>query len=842
MKSVYQVAIPNPNNQLYSYYCTLTTSLKSLIGCRVLVPFGKRIVTGIVVEEASTSPSQEQLKNIIEILDEVPVFLPAILQLTKWISEYYFCSWGETLKAALPQGMSPESSVVVQVASIVSPEVLRHLSKSAPKRFELLEYIIASQSKIITIKQLQKRFGANIQYQLEALEQQQLIQCQQILGESITSKNQKAVRLSPLVLDPNCDIQSISKSLDSSSSKQSLVFSHLLLLHNNTSTGIVLLSNLLKELNVTASVVESLQKKHFVEVFDIEINRAAEQNNEEQSLHKIDEDFLLLTPEQEIAANEIQVALEKQKPKNFLLHGITGSGKTLVYFKAIRAALHLGKTVLIMVPEISLTPQLLDRFTSAFPGMITLMHSKMSDGERYDSFRQIRNKKKPIVLGVRSSIFAPLENLGLIIVDEEHEPTYKQESPAPRYNARDAAIVRGKLENAVVVLGSATPSMESYANVVYEKYSQLTLKTRADGAMLPSVQIVNMAEQHKLKKVNGLFSETLLSAIIEKLDKKEGIILFQNRRGYSPIIQCRSCGHIHHCIDCSIPLTYHKYTNLLRCHYCGFTQKAVSRCSECDADDLVELGAGTEKIAEMLLELLPKSYNVQISRMDIDTTSRKGSHRKMLHEFSTGKTDILLGTQMVAKGIDIERVTLVGVINADLSMFHPDFRATERTYQLLTQVAGRSGRHASKPGEVIVQTYSPHHQAISALVSHSPDSFFQNELEMRRLSNYPPFCRFVRIEFSHKAESDVKNYAQLFVQQLKKFENEYFEVLGPTIPTIPKLKGQFRSIVIVKNHKTLDPSGWYFRSTLQQCLTEFKSSKGSSTVRIVVDIDSYQGV
>jgi primosomal protein N' (replication factor Y) len=256
----------------------------------------------------------------------------------------------------------------------------------------------------------------------------------------------------------------------------------------------------------------------------------------------------------------------------------------------------------------------------------------------------------------------------------------------------------------------------------------------------------------------------------------------------------------------------------------------------------VELGAGTEKIAEMLMDIIPKSYNVQISRMDIDTTSRKGSQRRMLHDFSTGKTDILLGTQMVAKGIDIERVTLVGVINADLSMFHPDFRATERTYQLLTQVAGRSGRHASKPGKVVVQTYAPHHPAITALVSHSGDSFFQNELEMRRLSNYPPFCRFIRIEFSHKHDADVKNYAQLFVQILKKLENEFFEILGPTIPTIPKLKGMYRSLIIIKNNKTLDPSGWYFRSALQQSLTTFKNIKGSSTVRIVVDIDSYQGV
>lgn len=842
MNPVYQVAIPNPTNQLFSYRCTFVPTPDSLVGCRVLVPFGKRIITGIVVEEVHNEPNQEQFKNIIEVLDETPVIIPSILQLTKWISEYYFCSWGEVLKAALPQGMSPESTVIVQVADVITKEVLAHLASTAPKRHKLLDYILSSNSKVLTIKQLQKHFGSNIQYQLEALEHHGYIQCTQVLGDSITPKSQKAVKLSKQVLEPDFDRATVSKELDRSSAKQSLVFSHLLLLSNNTSTGIVLLSHLLKDLSVTASVIESLQKKQLVEVFEIEINRAIDKTSQEQKLHNSEEENYLLTQEQEHAANQISDAIELGKPKNFLLHGITGSGKTLVYFRAIRAALHLGKTVLILVPEISLTPQLLDRFTSAFPGMISLMHSKMSEGERYDSFRQIRTNKKPIVLGVRSALFAPLENLGLIIVDEEHEPTYKQDSPAPRYNARDGAIVRGKLEQAVVVLGSATPSMESYANVVYEKYSLLSLKNRADGATLPSVEIVNLVEQHKLKKMNGLFSETLLNAITQTLDKKEGIILFQNRRGYSPIIQCRSCGHIHHCIDCSIPLTYHKYTSLLRCHYCGYTQKAVSRCSECHSDDLVELGAGTEKIAEMLMDIIPKSYNVQLSRMDIDTTSRKGSHRKMLHDFSTGKTDILLGTQMVAKGIDIERVTLVGVINADLSMFHPDFRATERTYQLLTQVAGRSGRHASKPGKVVVQTYAPHHPAITALVSHSGDSFFQNELEMRRLSNYPPFCRFIRIEFSHKHDADVKNFAQLFVQILKKLENEFFEILGPTIPTIPKLKGMYRSLIIIKNNKTLDPSGWYFRSALQQSLTTFKSIKGSTTVRIVVDIDSYQGV
>jgi len=842
MNKLFQVAIPTPSNQLYSYLYSKKTELESLVGCRVLVPFGSRIVTGIVVVETSIPKEPLQLKEILEVLDEYPIFQSTLLQLTKWISEYYFCSWGEVLKAALPQGMSPESYVSVSLTDIVTNEVLVHLSKTAPKRFELLEYISESTSKILTVHQLQKKFGTTIQYQLEALERNQFITCNQAIDEDISPKTKKAVRLSDKVISKEFNIESISHQLDKASSKQSLVFSHLLLLHNNTPTGIVLLSTLLNELSLTNSVVESLEKKGFVTVFELEINRALENKLDEYSLHKHKEELLLLTDEQELATNNIIAAIEENKPKNILLHGITGSGKTLVYFKSIRTALQLGKTVLILVPEISLTPQLLDRFTTAFPGKIALLHSKMSEGERYDSFRQIRNNKKPIVLGVRSALFAPLENIGLIIVDEEHEPTYKQESPAPRYNARDAAIFRGKLENAVVVLGSATPSLESYANAVYGKYSLLTLKNRADGAYLPSIEIINMTEQYRLKKVQGLFSESLIAAIIDRLEKKEGVILFQNRRGYSPIIQCRSCGNVHHCIHCTIPLTYHKFTNSLRCHYCGYTTKAVSRCSECESEELIELGAGTEKIAEMLLELLPKKYNAQISRMDIDTTSRKGSLRRLLYEFSSGKTDILLGTQMVAKGIDIERVTLVGVINADLSMFHPDFRATERTYQLLTQVAGRSGRHHSKPGEVIVQTFSPLHPAISALVSHSSDSFLQNELEIRRMSNYPPFCRFIRIEFSHTNEIDVKNYSQLFVQILRKKPNEFFEILGPTIPTVPKLKGMFRSIIVVKNSKPLDPSGWYFRSSLTSSLNEFRTHKGTSTVKIVIDIDSYQGV
>jgi len=478
-----------------------------------------------------------------------------------------------------------------------------------------------------------------------------------------------------------------------------------------------------------------------------------------------------------------------------------------------------------------------------------VMHSHKSAGERFDAWQMARRGKIRIVIGARSAIFAPLPNLGVIIVDEEHEPSYKQDDPAPRYNARDCAIVRGTVENAVVVLGSATPSLETMFNALSGKYHLLEITGRADGAKMPTIQVVDVLLRRKQGKMQGVFSEDLLKAIVERVQRREGVILFQNRRGFASRFECLDCGHIPMCPNCSVPLTYHKFRDQLRCHYCGHSHAAEKACTNCGSVSIKEIGSGTQRIEEDLQEELGKALEtylrqhdgekraIEIQRMDLDTTSKKGSHTQMLTRFAKGEIDILLGTQMVAKGLDFARVTLVGVINADMQMYLPDFRASERTFQLLTQVAGRAGRSSDFHGEVIIQTAHPKHQTIVAATLGSYELFYNDELQYRREAHYPPFSRFVMIEFSGKDEPVVNMQAQHFAYFIP-HEHKAFTRLGPAPPSIARLRGQYRRIVVLKNHREHDPSGKIMRSAILHAYQLYNQKYPSSAVRITIDVDA----
>ena len=528
--------------------------------------------------------------------------------------------------------------------------------------------------------------------------------------------------------------------------------------------------------------------------------------------------------------------------KPFLLHGVTGSGKTLVYIHLIKDILKLGKTSLLLVPEINLTPQLIDRFKQAFSEDFAVLHSRMSDGERFDSWRSIRDGKVRIVLGARSAIFAPLKDIGLIVVDEEHEPSYKQTSPAPRYNARDLAVIRAKMENAVVLLGSATPSIESMFNAQSGKYELLQITDRADGAKLPVINVINTLEARKHGQLIGSVSKILLDEISERIIKKEGVILFQNRRGFSSYIECMECGFIPVCQNCDVSLTFHKVRNQLRCHYCGFFQSAESSCTTCGFPEMKEIGFGTQRIEDEL-ESYFKGCNipVKIERMDTDTTRKKGSHRSILSRFARGETDILIGTQMVAKGLDFARVTLVGVINADLQLFLPDFRASERTFQLLTQVAGRAGRSSELVGKVLIQTTHPDNMAIYATRIASYSKFYEEELTHRRNAVYPPFARFIIIEFSGKDDILVKDHIYKFLYLLP-FKAKFWNVLGPVLPSISKMKNEFRRTLIIKSIKDLDKNGSLMRRSIKRAIEDYKRNYANTSVKMTVDIDSYSGI
>ena len=497
-----------------------------------------------------------------------------------------------------------------------------------------------------------------------------------------------------------------------------------------------------------------------------------------------------LTSDQENVVKEFY----KYKGNNtFLLHGVTGSGKTEVYMELIEKVLDEGKTSIVLVPEISLTPQMVERFQKRFGNKIAALHSALSDGEKYDEWRRIVKKEASIVIGARSAIFAPLDNIGIIIIDEEHSESYKQTDSNPKYNAKDVALIRGKYHNCPVVLGSATPTLESYARARKDVYKLLTLPNRINNNM-PRVRIIDMSEE--IKKSIGHFSRSLITSMKSKLDKREQIILLLNRRGYSSFVSCKNCGYTFKCPNCDISLTYHKTSNTLRCHYCGYGNKVYKVCPECKEEAIIDLGVGTEKIEEELKNIFPDK---KILRMDMDTTSRKGMHKKMIEAFKNHEYDILLGTQIVAKGLDFDNVTLVGVINADTSLNIPDFRSSENTFSLLSQVAGRSGR-SSKTGEVIIQTYNPNHYAIEYTKKHDYIGFYNEEMKIRKTLKYPPYYYICYIKISGKDSSYIYKESLKIKKSLDRNLTNTI-ILGPSTANIFKLNKIYNYGIILKYKK-----------------------------------------
>ena len=571
----------------------------------------------------------------------------------------------------------------------------------------------------------------------------------------------------------------------------------------------VLKSDLIK---ISLSSVNTLLNKNIIKVIEKEHYRLEDSNNSNYKVHDLNE-------EQNKVVEE--VINEKDLPKTFLLYGVTGSGKTEVYMSIIENMLKQGKTAIVLVPEISLTPQMVNRFKSRFKNNIAILHSRLSDGEKYDEYRKISRGEVDIVIGARSAVFAPLKNIGTIIIDEEHTSTYKQDNN-PKYNAIDIAIIRSKYHKCSVVLGSATPSIDTYAKAIKGVYKLLELKHRANSKELPKVEIIDMNKEGKIK---GHFSKRLVDEINKRLSNKEQIILLLNRRGYASFITCSNCGYVEKCPNCDITLTYHKTSNTLRCHYCGYGTSKIDVCPICHENSIKDLGLGTEKIEEELHEL----FNAKIVRMDFDTTSKKGSHEKIINEFKEHKYDILLGTQMIAKGLDFDNVTLVGVINADTSLLIPSFRSSENTFQLLNQVSGRSGR-GEKEGIVIIQTNNKDHYAINYAKDHDYLSFFKKEMSIRRALSYPPYFYLVNIKIISKNYEKARDESNRISKILKENLNNSI-ILGPSISNVFKLNNEYRFNIIIKYKK---------EDNLYNVLTKLQEHyKNNNHVRIDIDLNPY---
>ncbi len=831
-----KIALPVPLNTLFTYRFATN---ENLTGCRVLVTFGnnKRNLTGVVFEqfESDNSNNLNKIRDIVEVLDAKPVFDAKMLNFLQWISTYYISPIGETVKAAIPAGISPKTIMRILPVRETSEQAIQEIYRNNPTRYKIMDFLLNNTSAF-TLEYLEKKLEINnIHYHITYLLERNLIAFE-FQAKNIKSKIQKAIYLNDELMNDKEKLINTLNFLDKKSPKQSAIISFLLINNANINAP-VLLTDIKLKIDTSLSVVNSLIKKKLINIVDIPVNRNARKSNIDKLATK-NEAVLKLTDEQLFCVREIDAGMEGNSFKPYLLHGVTGSGKTLIYIHAIEKAISMGKSALLLVPEISLTPQLIDRFEIVFPQKISVFHSKMSDAERFDSWNAVHSGHSQIVIGARSALFAPLKNLGLIIVDEEHESSYKQSSPAPYYQARDCAMVRAKIENAAIILGSATPSMETYFNSEHGKIKRLEIKKRADKAELPKIKLIDMRSANTSGQVIHGFSRELIDKIKEKISRKEGVILLQNKRGFSNFIECKDCGAIPQCKHCSISLTFHQINQTLRCHYCGYTLKIIHICDVCGGTSLGRIGRGTQRIEEDLHSILA-SENVEanIVRLDLDTAGAKGAHRKILQQFANGGSDILIGTQMVAKGLDFDRVTLVGVINADIQLQLPDFRANERTFQLLSQVAGRAGRNSEKQGEVIIQTFQPHAYAINSVIKNDFIDFYNIEIAKRATSQFPPFTRFCVIEFSSLDEEKAMQHAQSFFSQLKHHQSLKFYLPQP--PPIAKLNNRFRQQVVVKSDKSADAAGKYLRYVIASALEQYNKNTANSAVRIKIDIDSF---
>lgn len=828
-----RVALPVPRLDALTYLVGTEEAL--VAGVRVVVPLGKRTLTGTVVE-VNVEPL-DGAKNILEVLDERPTYSRELLDLTRRVAEYYLCSWGEVLHASIPSGMQPNVVMRIHVERPLSTSEYETMKRRAPKRAELLRILDGSKGDV-TVAYLQKQAGtAYVGDQLDALVRDGWITISTQESRPVKGRTVRCVRLANEILADNQKLRDALDHLDNRAPKQSLALAYVAM-HKSESPLSV--ASLVESTGVGLSSIDALIEKGLLTSFQTDYAYGYS----DARLVQRDERSIDLTTEQQAAVSAIGKSIGLRRFDVHLLQGVTGSGKTIVYQRVIDEVLKQGRRALVLVPEIALTPQLGDRFAALYGSRVAILHSRVSMGERIQTWNRIARGEIDVVLGARSAVFVDVPDLGVIIVDEEHEPSYKQDEPTPRYHGRDVALMRGQIMQCPVVLGSATPSLESYHNIKTNRFSHHRLTKRADDALFPEVRVVDMRAARKTRQVEGAFAIETLIAIADCIRRKEGVLVFMNKRGYASHVQCGDCGAVPTCAHCDVALTYHKHPNVLRCHYCGYTEQFHSACTTCGSTEVHDVGTGTQRLEEELTESL-RPYidrSPMIARMDADSTARKGQHRHLLQQFSDGTIDVLVGTQMVAKGLDIERCTLVVVAHADQSLYHADFRASERTLQLLLQVSGRAGRHASKPGVVMLQSFAPEHPTMQMCQrgERSQDellSWYETEYAARREVKYPPFARFIVVEIKSSVEQLSQQHAEILHALLPK--NEPSLTCYPAMPpSVPRIRNVYRRIIVMKNDKLLDPSGQICRSYLRAMQQAYYGKHSSSDVRVSIDVDA----
>ncbi|MCS6974205.1 MAG: primosomal protein N' [Cyclobacteriaceae bacterium] len=815
-----EILLPVPVKRLFTYAVPQQLSHGIQLLQRVIVPFGERkILTGIIIRLHNESPEFET-KDILEVLDEEPCFTAAQYRLMEWMAAYYLCTPGEVLHAALPAALKLTSESKVQLHP--SFDWNQTLFEFTAREEALLR---ALQDKPMTYAEAAKLTGSkNVYTLLKALVRKQAVVLLEEVTDKFRPRTERKVRLTENWLQPG-KLEDLFARLGKKPKQEEILLKFLQelpVMHDATINKKGLSRKKLLEGDLSESSLNTLIKNGIFEEFTVVIPRF------DFSEHKT-ENLPILSEDQQRCKQEILHTFE-QHPA-VLLHGITGSGKTEIYIHLIQHALQSGSQVLYLLPEIALTTQMVNRLRKVFGAAMGVYHSRFTDNERAEVWNDVLRGKISFVLGVRSAVFLPFSHLGLIIVDEEHDASYKQQEPAPRYHARDTALMLGRIHQAHVLLGSATPSAETYHLAKNNTYGYVELTSRYGEAQLPEVVLVDLKLERKLKRLKGMFSATLINAISEALGRKEQVIVFQNRRGYSPMLSCEDCGYIPKCNNCAVSLTYHQKLNSLICHYCGYRTQTPVVCPDCSSGRLRALGYGTEKLEEELKIHFP---DAEIDRMDLDTTRSKHAYEQILGRFESGVTDILVGTQMVTKGLDFERVSVVGVFYADRLLYFPDFRAEERAFQLLMQVSGRAGRKG-RPGRVIIQTNRPGEQLFRFILNHNIHAFYEKELNERESYAYPPFTRLIEITLKHPDKVKV-NQAAHHLNQVIRQELPDLRILGPGEPLIPFVRNQHLMNLLIKIPRNSGNLA-SVKSVLERLAQGLTQEKNFRNVKVILNVD-----
>ena len=812
-----EVILPLSLDKTFTYSVSETEYNYIKIGMRLAVPFGKsRIYTALVIAIHQNKPTLYDAKEIHQILEEKHIVTEIQITHWQWIASYYMCAIGDVYRGAMP------SALLLESETIISQKNDGFVDESLLTDEEFLIYEALQQQSSLKVQDIINILNKkNIFPVIQKLIDKNILVLQEEMLETYTPKLVRYVKLHSKY-ETNEGLSELLEVLKNANKQKEIVLSYFQLSASEKKP--ITVKKLIEVANSTSTIVKTLIDKEIFEEYYIQVDRV-------NFIGKTKDEQLQLSEVQQIAFEEIKENFTQKEV--CLLHGVTSSGKTEIYIKLIEDYIKEEKQILYLLPEIALTTQLVGRLRDYFGNKVAVFHSKYSNNERVEVWQQVleQSSKAQIVIGARSAIFLPFSNLGLVIVDEEHEQTFKQVDPSPRYHARDASIVLANSHKAKVLLGSATPSLETYFNAQSGKYGFVEISKRYGNVKMPEIELVDLKDKYLRKQMSGHFSDTLIEEITTALSLGEQVILFQNRRGFSPIIECLTCGHVPQCLQCDVSLTYHKHKNQLRCHYCGYSMAKPTHCHSCSSVHLTTKGFGTEQIQQELVELFP---NTKIGRMDQDTTRGKFGFEKIIDSFKNREIDILVGTQMLAKGLDFDNVSLVGIMNADNMLYHPDFRAFERSYQMMTQVSGRSGR-SEKQGKVIIQTYNPDHNTIQQVVHNNYISMYKEQLYDRQIYHYPPYYKLIKLTLKHRDFDKLKEGSMWLYQVMK--QNFTIPILGPEEPPISRIRNEYIRTIMVKIPTNQSLQGT--KKTIQKILNSFDVVPQYRAIKVVVNVDFY---